>query len=184
MPEYKIFTPKSAKGLLVQYPELAEYPELKPPALKMHDLLFVWWMSCECSPYFDQEDSEKLEACIECAYPTEQQRKNKLAEFRNGFPDNIRTARKRMEAFNKHARVENYLYLQTIRENCKELLKQDPKTMNEDQKDAWAKRAPGLWKLMEETMKTIERGAFGVSEEHSDVLEDDGVLKDFRQSRR
>lgn len=183
---YMIYAPKNAKGLLVQYPELGEYKELKPSAIKPHDLLFAWWMRCECSPYFDDEDKDKMQACIEKAYPTEQQRKSKAEEFSKGIPDNIKTAFKRMTLFNATARVEMYLYLKTVRENCKALLAQPMDGASDDTKDAWAKRAPGIWKLMKDTLADIERGAFGVTEESGADSEDDddGSLRDFRQSRR
>jgi hypothetical protein len=180
---YLIYTPRNSRSLLSQYPELSEFEEFKPHVLKPHDLLFVWYMRCETSPFDDVEDKDKLEECINKAYPTEQQRKAKSAEFKNGFPDNIKMAMKRMESFNKHLRVENYLYLRRVRETCKELLGQDPKSMDEDQKDAWAKRAPSLWKLMDETSKAIERGAFGVVEERkADINEMDGSVRAWRQS--
>jgi len=182
---YMIYAPKNAKGLLVQYPELDEYAEFKPSAIKPHDLVFVWWMRNECSPYFNEEDKDKINKCIEKAYPTEQQRKSKTEEFSKGFPDNIKSAFKRMALFNKDARVEMYLYLKTVRENCKALLAQPMDGADDATKDAWAKRAPGLWKLMKDTLVDIERGSMGVTEDTQvDTGEMDGSLKNFRQARR
>jgi|688.fasta_scaffold913264_2 hypothetical protein len=182
---YLIFAPKNAKDLRVQYPELAEYAEFRPEAIKTHDLLFVWWFRCAASPYYDMEDSEKLESCVRLAYPTEQQRESKLKEFKAQFPDNIKSAFKRMESFNLAARVENYLYTQRVRDNCKAMLAVDINTMDIEEQESWSKRAPAIWRLLEETSKALEKGGFGVVESENTTVEElDGSVKSFRQSRR
>lgn len=182
---YLIFAPKNAKDLRVQYPELSEYPEFKPEAIKSHDLLFVWWFRCSASPYYDMEDAQKLEACVRVAYPTEQQRESKLNEFKAQFPDNIKSAFKRMESFNLAARVENYLYTQRVRDNCKAMLAVDINTMDIEEQESWSKRAPAIWRLLEETSKALEKGGFGVVEQENTIVEElDGSVKSFRQSRR
>lgn len=187
MEDYRrvIFAPRGIKDLRSYYPELFEYPEFKPQAIKHHDLLFVWWYACACSPLYDRDDKEKLEECIHLAYPNAQQRAAKTAEFTHKIPDNIISAAKRMGTFNTHQRIENYIYTRTVRDNCKAMLGQDVSLMDSDEKDAWATRAPKLWKLLEETTRTIERGAFGVSAyEETNLDEADGTLRAFRQSRK
>jgi hypothetical protein len=145
----------------------------------------VWWFRCSASPYYDMEDAEKLENCVRISYPTEQQRESKLKEFKTGFPDNIKSAFKRMESFNLGARVENYLYTQRVRENCKEMLAVDIATMDLEEQESWSKRAPGIWRLLEETSKTLEKGGFGVVEREQTVVDElDGSVRAFRQSRR
>jgi len=182
---YLIFAPKNGKDLRVQYPELVEYAEFRPEAIKTHDLLFVWWFRCSASPYYDMEDAEKLEPCVRVAYPTEQQRGSKLKEFKAQFPDNIKSAFKRMESFNLGARVENYLYTQRVRDNCKAMLAVDINTMDIEEQESWSKRAPAIWRLLEETSKTLEKGGFGVVESDNTIVDElDGSVKSFRQSRR
>lgn len=182
---YLMFAPKGIKDLRVYYPELLEYPEFKSSAIKHNDMLFVWWWACACSPLFDRDDANKLEECVHIAYSNAQQRAAKMAEFSNKIPDNIISAAKRMESFNLHARVENYVQTKTVRDNCNAMLAANMESMNEDEKDAWASRAPKLWKLLEETTKTIERGAFGVSAyEDTNLDEADGTLRAFRNSRK
>ena len=184
-PKYVIFAPKNTKSLLVQYPELKEYPEFLGSKIKDHDLLFVWWFRCSASPLYDKDDNDKLEECVNKAYPTEQQRQAKLAAFQEGFPDPMKQAFKRMETFNLEARVENYIYTRTVRDNCKAMLSENFETMSPEDKDAWATRAPKLWKLLDETTTTLERGAYGVSAiENTMVDEPDGTVRLFRQSRR
>lgn len=182
---YLIFAPKNGKDLRVQYPELSEYPEFKQEQIKSHDLLFVWWFRCSASPYADMDDKDKLEACIKIAYPTEQQRESKLNEFKQQFPDNIKSAFRRMESFNLGARIENYLYTLRVRKNCKTILGMDADMMDAEEQESWSKRAPGIWRLMEETAKALEKGSFGVSEaEDTLVNELDGSVRSFRQSNR
>lgn len=180
---YVIFAPMSERDLRVQWPELSDYEEFR--TLKVHDMLFVWWYRCESSPYSDDEDEEKLEKCIERAYPTEQQRAAKLTEFKERLPDTIKVACKRMESFNRTARVENYIQTKMVRDNCKAMLAADTTTMTTEDKEAWAKRAPGLWRLMDETTKTLERGAYGVAAiQDTRINEQDGTLRAFRQGRK
>lgn len=182
---YLVFAPQSARDLRVQYPELSDYPEFKSGSIKSGDLLFVWWFRNATSPYHDFPDEEKLEWCIKAAYKSEQQRDIKLAEFSSGFPDNVKKAFRRMESFNTGARVENYLYTLQVRENCKTILAADAENMDPDEQEAWAKRAPAIWRLMEDTSKALERGAFGVAEyDNTTVDDDDGAVRAFRQSNK
>lgn len=182
---YLIFAPKGMKDLRQYYPELMEYPECKPQAIKDADLLFAWWHDCICSPLYDGEGMQKLEECIHMAYRSPQQRLAKFAEFRDQIPDNVRAAMKRINSFNAAARIENYVQTQIVRENCKAMLAEDVNAMDQDAKDAWASRAPKLWKLMEETTRTLERGAFGVTEyEETNLDEADGTLRAFRNNRK
>lgn len=182
---YLIFAPKGPKDLRQYYPELLEYPECKPQAIKEADLLFAWWYSCQCSPLYDGEGSAKIEECVHMAYRNAQQRMAKTAEFRNQIPDNVRSAMKRMESFNISSRVQNYIQTKMVRDNCNAMLAADMSLMNEEEKDAWATRAPKLWKLLEETSRTIERGAFGVSSYEETALDEaDGTLRTFRNNRK
>lgn len=182
---YLIFAPKNLKDLRIQYPELLDYAEFSTSQIKTHDLLFVWWFKCVSSPYYDVDDAEKLQPCIDIAYPTEQQRLSRAKDFSFGFPDNIKSAFKRMESFNLIARIENYLYTLRVRENCKAMLGNDVSIMDPEEQESWSKRAPGIWKLMEETSKTLERGGFGVAEyDDTSVNEADGAVRNFRQSNK
>lgn len=183
--KYGIFIPKNTKDLRVQYPELLEYPEFKNHIIKMHDVLFVWWYACACSPGSEIEDDQlRMEYAASKAYPIEHQRNAKLMEFSSKFPDNIKAAVKRMESYNTEARIEAYLQTKSVRDNCKEMLAANVGTMSQEEKDAWAKRAPGLWKLFEETNRTLERGAYGVSEYEEEMIEEaEGALRQFRNTR-
>lgn len=181
--------PKSEKDLRVQYAEMFEHPEFSRSRLKnSDDVLFVWWYACACSPYFDDADEKRLEKCIKRAYKSEGRREQKRSEYEGGrFTDEIKSAIRRMHSINVGVRVENYARLLRIRKNCHALLDEDVALMNDEQKDAWTKRAKGLWNLLEETQRAIERGAFGVSDAEDTLLGDyegdDGALRDYRSGQ-
>ncbi len=180
-----IFAPRNNKDLRIQYKELSEYAEFKPEVIKTHDLLFVWLMRNETSPYAGMKDDEKQEMCIKWAYPTEQQQESKRKEFAGGFPENIRKAFRRMESFNRLARVQNMLTTRVVRENCIKMLTADTNNMDPSEQESYAKRAPGLWKLLQETASSVEIGGFGVVErEETTVSEMDGTVKAWRSSRK
>jgi len=183
---YLIFAPdKSGRDLRAQYPELFDYPEFKSHVIKPYDVLFVWWYACASSPIFDRPDAERLEEAAYMAYPSDQMRGSKIGEFRTKMPENIIAAINRMRSFNKAARIETCVQTKIVRENCTAMLAADVRNMNSDEKEAWAKRAPGLYKLMEETTRSIERGAFGVTvQEDTNLDEADGTIRAFRQTRR
>lgn len=181
---YLLYAPKSINDLRVQYPDLRDYPEFGNN-LKTHDLLFVWWMRNATSPYYDREDSDKLEDCIKMAYPTDQQRESKLAQFRQGMPEVIKAAFGRMESLNTSVRVENFLYTKQVRDNCKKLLGVNIEAMSPEDQESWSKQALNIWKLLKETSNTLESGGFGVVEQKDTMLDiDDGSVRTFRQSRR
>ena len=65
------------------------------------------------------------------------------------------------------------------------MLAVDIATMDLEEQESWSKRAPGIWKLMEETSKTLEKGGFGVVEREQTIVDElDGSVRAFRQSRR
>ena len=178
--------PKNEKDLRVQYAEMFDHPEFSRSRLKnSDDVLFVWWYACACSPYFDDADEKRLDKCIMRAYKSDGRRDQKRNEYNDGkFPDEIKAAIKRMHSLNTGVRIENFARLLRIRKNCHALLDEDVETMTDEQKDAWTKRAKGLWNLLEETQRAIERGSFGVSDAEDTLLEEDGddggALRDAR----
>jgi hypothetical protein len=65
------------------------------------------------------------------------------------------------------------------------MLAVDINTMDIEEQDSWSKRAPGIWRLLEETSKTLEKGGFGVIEHDNTIVDElDGSVKSFRQSSR
>jgi len=183
---YLVGAPKNEKDLRIQYPELYDYPEFSRSRLRnADDLLFVWWFRCATSPYYDLPDERKLDMCINRAYRSEARRAAKVEAFGTlKFPDEIKAAMKRMESINTGARVENYVRLLNLRSNCHKMLDADVTKMSEEDKDAWTKRAPSLWKMLQDTQRDLERGAYGVVDvEDTAVDEDDGAVKDFRNEQ-
>ncbi len=183
---FVVGAPKNEKDLRVQYPEYADIPEFSRSRLRSaDDLLFVWWYRASTSPYYDMPDEKKLAKCVERAYRSESRRAAKLDEFSGGrFPEDIKAAMKRMESMNSQARIENYARLLMVRSNCHKMLNVDVSKMTEEEKDAWTKRAPALWKMLQDTLRDLERGAYGVSDIEDTVIDDDdGSVRDFRNSQ-
>lgn len=183
-----MFAPKagSKKDLKAQYPELLEYPEFKSDRLRSGDALFVWFMRCRMSPYYDMADEKKLEYCIRLSYETTSQQDTKLTEFANlKFPDSIKAAMGRMEKFNTSARVENYVYTRTIRDACKTILAKDVKSMKPAEVDIWLSQVKSAWKLLQETATAIEGHIGGtVEEEDAGISNTEGGVRHFRQNRK
>lgn len=104
--ELLMFAPKSARGLRMDYPEIREVKEFQD--LRPQQLLFVWYLACKTSPYYDVDDLEErdiIKLCLE---------KSKLnivdptskAEFLEGkFPDRIKAAIPPMQRFEPSIRI-------------------------------------------------------------------------------
>lgn len=166
------------------YPELATYPEFYRSSITQNELVFVWWMRCEASPLYGDPDEKKFEQCIKMAFPTEQQQQAKREAWAAlKFPDNIKAAFKRMERFNQAARVEDYVYLKNVRENCKAILSKNVLDMDEDAQKQWADTCKTVMAIMKETTKDIERGDFGVVESEQ-INETEGWLSAWRSGTK
>lgn len=183
-----MFAPKagSKKDLKAQYPELLEYPEFSSDRLKSGDALFVWFMRCKMSPWYDMPDEKKVELCVRASYETIPQQESKLMEFKNmRFPDSVKAAMSRTEKFNTSARIENYVYTKTVRDACKTLLAKDVNSMKPIEVDSWLSQAKVAWKLLQETAAAIEGNIGGViEEEDAGLVNTEGGIKHFRQNRK
>jgi hypothetical protein len=72
-----------------------------------------------------------------------------------------------------------------VRENCIKMLTADASNMDPSEQESYAKRAPGLWKLLQETASSVEVGGFGVVEREDTVVSEmDGTVKAWRSSRK
>ncbi len=182
---YLIFAPKGAKDLRVYYPELMDYPEFSTSVMKNNDMLFCWWYACKTSPLYDLPKAQRLQEAVYMAYSSNAQRIEREEQFSKKFPDNITSGLKRMESFNVSSRVSNYVQTMIVRANCEEMIAKKASEMGPDEMDAWATRTPKLWKLLDETSKAIERGAFGVTAyEETSLKGSDDALRRFRQNNQ
>jgi hypothetical protein len=185
---FYVFAPKagSKKDLRAQYPELMEYPEFRSDKLKPGDALFVWFMRCRLSPWYDDADEKKVDDCIDVSYETDALKDAKRAEFENlRFPDQIKAAMVRMEKFNTHSRVEDYVYTKMLRESCKGILSKHVDSMDDKQQESWLPKAKSAWMLLMETTRSIEGGVGGVIEEsETGIGNTEGGVKHFRKNRR
>jgi len=181
---YLIFAPKGTNDLRVYYPELLDYPEFASNIMKHNDMLFCWWYACQTSPFYDFPKERRIQEAVYMAYSNTSQRIEKEGQYVKKFPDNIASGIKRMESFNASSRISNYVQTMIVRSNCEEMLAKKVTGMDSDEMDAWANRATKLYKLLDETSKVIERGAFGVSAyEDTTINLSDGSLRKYRQSK-
>ena len=182
---YRILVPRGTREMFRDYPELRDYPEFKQTNLKPNDLMFVWFFRCTMSPFYEKPDEKKLDECIEMAYPSKQQQELKKDEYRNlRFPDNIKSAFKRMESFNGESRIEDYLYIKQVRANCKAILGKDVSLMTPEEEEKYTKTLPAAMKALLETTKFLESGGGGVVEVDENLNETAGWLTTFRGSIR
>lgn len=166
------FVPRNAKNLRDQYPELKDkelYPELA--ALTQQDMMFVFLFRADCSPFYNKEDRDKLDVCIDMAYKSEQVRSQKRRDWANlDFKSPFPAAFARMATFNNSARIVNYQATMVLRRNCLAIINEDITGMDSDEKDAYIKRAAAAQKAMKDTMKDLEAGSFGVEEYDNTIL--------------
>lgn len=180
---YLLFAPKSTKDLRAQYPKLAECPQFRSSKIGSGDLLFVWWMACACSPYYDEPNESKVDKCIDMAYPTPQQRAAKRKEFeRLRFPDELKAAMQKMEEFNTSVEVRRYVNAQITIRNCEAILAVDVTKMNADEQADWTSRAQGAWKILALATEALESS--GISPEEETIIDTEGALRHFRESRK
>lgn len=178
-----LFAPKTTRDLRAQYPKLGEYSQFRSSKLGTGDMLFVWWMRCASSPYYDEPDEAKLDACIDMAYPTPQQRESKRKEFEHmRFPDEIKAAMQKMSEFNLSVEVRRYINARTTIRNCESILAVDVTKMDPEEQGEWAKRAKDAWNLLDLTTKSLESS--GVAEEEETIIDTQGAVKHFRETRK
>lgn len=180
---YLIFVPRNGREMTRDYPELKGIPEFKK--ITSTELVFVWFFRCTMSPYYDIPDEKKVEKCIEHAFPTKQQRDAKREEYTSlRFSDGMKAAFKRMEAFNGAARIEDYLYIRQVRQNCKAIMGKDVTRMSQEEEFNYTKSLPSAMKAMLETTKILEGGGFGVVEIEEGINETEGWLTQLRRNTK
>lgn len=180
-----LFVPRNEQDLRRDFKELATYPEFRRTSISAQELMFVWFMRNELSPFHGIPDEKKVNDSIELSFPTKQQQETKKEQYKDrNFSDNIKAAFKRMETFNASARMEDYLHIKQVRSNCKTILARDVKSMTPEEQSQYTKDASVAMKLMLETSKTLEMGDFGITEEEDNGGDISGWLTNFRSSIR
>lgn len=172
---YLMHVPRSMRSLKDQWPELKNYQAFKE--LTAQEMRFVWFMRSAASPFDQLEDEEKLDACIDASFLNEQQRDARRLEYtRDKYPHKIELAFQQMERFNLAARVENYVHILKLRENCKMVIDESMEGKTDEQKDAYMTRAAKAHKILMDTASALEGTALSVSEEGAELMAEHDAL--------
>ena len=180
---YVVFAPKGKKDLRTQYPELATFDEFKDRnKISENDMLFIWFFRCSCSPYADQEDKEKLEACINVSDPgevTRNERKQRWANLKFSGPMNA--ALERMQSINTAARIRRYQACLHTMETCLQVIGEQPPSDLKN-RGLYLNQLAGAHELLNQVTSQLEQGSFGVEEINNTAVVDAlrGVLSAFR----
>lgn len=113
--DYSIFKPDSARRIHLDYPEIAKNPIFRK--LSPEQMIFVWYSSCEASPYFDYPDRDRIQKSIEAAFSRPGGSftipKKDVEQYLSGkFPPSIQEATLEMLKFRIGPRVRALLLLE------------------------------------------------------------------------
>jgi len=124
--KYSMFYPKTKSSLLMDYPELAKIETFKK--LGKEDMLFVWYMGCKSSPFYNEENPRvKREKCMTEAYTHQALERNKEKFLAGDFPEKIRIAIHEMTRFEVGPRMRAKKMIETIMGNYEGLIDIDIK---------------------------------------------------------
>lgn len=177
MSKYSLFYPKSRREIVYDYPELIKYDEFK--RLDGPDIVFVWYYACKASPYYHIDDeTERIKACLDKAYPEQEGKKKNWDRFFGGFEEKIRNACHKMESFEPSARMRMKKMTEKMFENVEDVLKIDKEDVNQEFKDKdgnvdWTKKKAYLDSVAKanetfpKMLKNLEN-QFGVIEDEQD----------------
>lgn len=189
--KWTMFAPSNSRGIARDYPELLTYKEFKN--MGEQDLLFVWYMRCESSPYREYSDGEKLESCVRAAYKDKRVQHNKLNEFKDlVFDEGMQNAMARMELFRIGPRIIEKLLCDKIQENMRKLLDIDAETELADplgrldpaKAKSYVDMCDKAVDLMEKLTAKSEAGSFGIKKEAESDLKFGEALSVFHKQNR
>lgn len=179
-----LFQPMTAGDIRKEYPELDRFEEFGRAKINQHEMRFVWWMSCQGSPFFDIPEADKLDACIDLSFPTDQQREARRAEYRDcRFPSKIKAAMDRMAAFNQAARAMNYVMAQRMYHQLSQNLQSAAASGDPSE---YPKVAKDSMSAMAQATAMLEGLGSGITQEDDKLNEarnSAGALRRFHQNR-
>lgn len=188
--KYSIFFPQSKRGLTADYPEFKKIREFRD--LNQLDLLFVWYVACEASPFSNiDDDKERINAAMMEAYkkPDAKQQERYLA---GRMSERVKIAMGRMRSFKIGPRVMAKRMMENTLNNWREITDidaaDDSYFIGKDGVD-WAKK-----KAFIEAGATISKnigpllaqveGSYAVSEKEQEKEESDfnDLIEEFHDS--
>ena len=161
---YVVFAPRNELDLRKQYPEMTKMPEFTSNKVSTGDLMFIWFMRCRSSPFFNMTDKDKLDLCIDCAYKGEAMRDDRRTRWgKLKFEGPIKAAMERMASINTEVRIRRYQSAKMLLENSIAIVAEEvPK--DADGKDKYITRAMKAQKAIAEISQELEAGSYGVEE--------------------
>jgi len=180
---YSLFAPRSRESIRQDFPEVDRIPELQ--SLDNEDVLFCWFMGCQCSPIVTSTlptEAEKIEVAAKVSYPRKADRK--IAEFSKNLPDNIVAGIRAFRNMNLGPRVQSMLMHENtlinarlvLSINVREMFKTKDGKPDMDAIEQWAKTAKVLNALVADVVPLCEEGRLGVSEQNGDMTFKDGEV--------
>ena len=185
--DYVIFGPKSERDLRRDYPELYDYPEigkLNSPS----EVLFVWWYSCQSSPYYHMAEEKRFPLAIDRSFKGAQREERKKMYAPHGqapkLTPELRAACKVMEKFNPFMRISMAMDGLHLLRQCQHAIRQDVDKSDQEEVEKYMKTASLARKIQAEIMKDIERGNHGVEEVQNTTLVNlEGISEQYHKSK-
>lgn len=159
--ELQLFRP-TERNILVEYPELKEYPEIA--ALTRNDYIFVWNWANKTSPHSKVRDSrERARRCYKLAYGDTHDGRHE--RFLGGdFPNNILEAIKIMEKFNPTNRAKAKTMAEKIFDTWKKIAERDmSKVTDLNELKQYAEITMKIQEGLPSLVRQLENG-FGIRE--------------------
>jgi len=192
--QYSMFYPNSKRELHKEFPELLDIPGFK--SLNRSEQLFVWYLGCKASPYYDMDDiNERVKKCVEEAFGNQIQPDVKKRYLAGNISDKLKTAVKYMTNFELSVRVRSKKMIEKILSNYETLVNVDVKTgtefKNKDGEVDWTKKKAYIdsMKVVSQNLPTLIKqaeGSFGITEEETQIQPEFGdgeILTDFFENQ-
>lgn len=171
--KFSLFHPRSRESIRQDFPEVDKIPSLQ--TLDNEDLLFCWFMGCQCSPVRNSSlpESDKIEVSAKVSYPRKWERK--AAELTKNMPDTMLSGIRAFQTMRLDVRVQTLLMHENTLINARAVLSinvRDTFVTKEGKPDMeameqWAKTAKVMNALIADVVPLCE--GLGVSEVKGDM---------------
>lgn len=187
-----MFYPKTKQGLLHDYPELKKIELFRK--LSKYELLFVWYMGCESSPFArESNDRVKIENSLIEAYGERKAETMKGAFIAGNYKEDIRHGINIMRNFEIGPRIRAKMMVEKIMGNYEELIDIDTETefKDKDQEEDWTKKKAYIDSCakISQTLPTLisqAEGSFGIVEKEDGEeieLNSDDLIDEFHENQ-
>lgn len=158
--KYKLFPPNE-QDMRIEYPELAEVEEFKN--LSMQDLKFIWFYGNRTSPYFYEEEKDKMRHSVESAYGRESYDEN----LNVIPPEYLQPAIEKMRHYNPSLRLIAKLKMEKLFDNLSGMMDMSVSDMEMENKKQYVEFAIKISQTFPEIIRQLESG-FGIRMEEKE----------------